>query len=1055
MTARTWVAWAAALWAVIPWSTDAWSETSTVGLVAHWDFAEGAGKVLHDRSGHGNEGKIHGARWVRVGGGHGLQFSRSDSYVDFGDNPALKQVGDFSFSAWVKPTAEVCPDSTTNWHLFFWETYRQSGTGCRLAGSTGHLFFRSNQADGAFQHGYSKTRLRNGAFHHVAVVRRGEKVVLFLDGRPNAEFPARDPTPNGLPFTLSQQSQSLAGIMSDVRLYSRALSTSDVAALYEQHAAEHGKDVSWIGRLLLTPFVYHDEGRAIVAADFLGVLPLMPGERIIAELRRQGHESVEVRELDAPPDLGEVEFAFQLGKLVPCHYEVCVSIRAQGQDRVQESVRFDWPFVPPVAPSPASHVAVPLPAPARTPPYSVDVDAGGGFMVRLGGRAYPVESTYTFPHGGENRLTATAQTEHSGEKGWAVRVSKLADSTYRVVAGGRHYRISREVELEATRVLVRDRIENLTGGDLGLALDNRIDVSGKTETDLEAPAAPWPPVFIRGPGHGLGLVPLNDVYQLLQKTYAQGRVCGAKIAGLGIARGSSHTLEWAVYPIGTTDYYDLVNAVRADEGLAGRTVDGCLAVTHSGKWLREPPPEQLVHFGGIKYMSSGCVTKVADDPGISFEGIEFVRFPKEREALRKNYTEVKKRFPDLEVGFHVAYNIYATDKPAESFPDSRLLAQSGRHEMYGNPRGYFSDERRAQGWAWYPYYPTLTNSFGAELLGSVDVMMDGIGANMVWADGLLAGYGSASGNFPTSFVSTLDPWDGHSVELNPATKTISRKWGQKVALGRDALLEYIRRINAKGGRVWINHMGVAPRSFAQVEAYWAAETNDGDFRCASLHLSPAPHGLAHPDKYHTARMIYDDIRSKLSWGVLYVYYWWGGAAQLTHRMITADMVPITIEQMHSGTISGRERIITLHSGVYGWAGDRRLHFVSLYDGRGHPVPSSFPTTVDESGARTGLALGTNETAVIVKIPVAVLTAGTVNAIVTQYDKEGIDIALNGEGPVRLEVRTGTFTITPGHGYSVDPEPGGTAIGDGDGSLSFLVTLRGSRFLRIRPEEHAN
>ena len=36
------------------------------------------------------------------------------------------------------------------------------------------------------------------------------------------------------------------------------------------------------------------------------------------------------------------------------------------------------------------------------------------------------------------------------------------------------------------------------------------------------------------------------------------------------------------------------------------------------------------------------------------------------------------------------------------------------------------------------------------------------------------------------------------------------------------------------------------------------------------------HGLAHPDKYHTPQMIYDDVRAKLAWGALYVYYWWGG-----------------------------------------------------------------------------------------------------------------------------------------------------------------------------------
>jgi hypothetical protein len=139
-----------------------------------------------------------------------------------------------------------------------------------------------------------------------------------------------------------------------------------------------------------------------------------------------------------------------------------------------------------------------------------------------------------------------------------------------------------------------------------------------------------------------------------------GRTGGSKIAGLGIAKGAAHTLEWAVYPIATTDYYDLVNAIRSDEGLNGLTVDGCLAMSHSGVWGRKAPPEPLVQFGGLKYASSGCLTKVADDPGLSFQGIEFVNNPGECEALRKNYADWKTRYPGLVPGFHVAYNVYAT-----------------------------------------------------------------------------------------------------------------------------------------------------------------------------------------------------------------------------------------------------------------------------------------------------------------------------------------------------------------------------------------------------------
>ena len=53
-------------------------------LVAHYTFDEGSGAVLHDRSGHGHDGKITGPAWVRGDVGGALDFCSSD-VVDCGD----------------------------------------------------------------------------------------------------------------------------------------------------------------------------------------------------------------------------------------------------------------------------------------------------------------------------------------------------------------------------------------------------------------------------------------------------------------------------------------------------------------------------------------------------------------------------------------------------------------------------------------------------------------------------------------------------------------------------------------------------------------------------------------------------------------------------------------------------------------------------------------------------------------------------------------------------------------------------------------------------------
>ena len=1014
------------------------------GLVAHWTVDEGSGDILHDVSGNGHHGTIHGATWVKRGTGGVLAFTGNQSYVDFGNVAALKPIGDFSFSAWIRLDTDPYPDKTTNWHLFGWETYTKSGTTLRLDGSKAQVYFRASHdgvGNGRSQ-GLSATQLANGTFYHLAAVKRGRKVLLYVDGVLDAAIAVNDPAPNDLPFTLSTAEQSFAGLMDNVRLYERALSPGEVVSLYVEAGAEHGKDLSWIGKLKLTPFVYYDSGQAIVEADFRGVLPLRAGERVCVELRRDGKVAVATQERTTVSESGREDFSFDLAALGPGAYEVRVAVRTDERIRASAAVEFANPAPPAAPPAPAKATVPALPVEPGPPAYALDLHPGGGFSVRFGGASYEIESVYSSPYGGENRLARGGKPDASAEKGWTVRTEKTPAGVYRTIATGAYYRITRDIEKQPTRVLVRDRIENLTAGDVGLAVDNRLVALTGADLELQAPGAPNPPVFVAGRGRGIGLVPLNDLYQVSQRTYLDHKQhqCGSAIAGLGIPPGGAHTLEWAVYPIGTGDYYDLINAIRRDEGLNNLTIDGGLVLGHAGQWQKTPPPAELIRFSGARYAANGGLVHIADDPEISFQGIEFLRSTKENASLRANYAETRRRFPGLRLGFHVAYNIWTTNEPDKLFPDSRVLAlSSGRHDWYAQPKWWLSEARRAQGWAIYPYYPTLTNSFGLALMESVDAMVDGIGADMVWADGLLGGYGAEMGNYPTGYVRTLEPWDGHSVELDPASKTIKRKYGLIVDLGKEALIEYIRRCTAKGCRVWINHGIPVPRSFAPLEAYWCCETMDGNQRIAALHLVPgAPHALHTPGKPLTAQGVYDEMRGKLSWGAMYVPFWIRDASQLTHPLITTEMYPLTVESIHAGCIRGSERIITMKSGVYGWPDDRRLHLVRLFDARGRVTTSRFLTTVDAAGARTRIDLAAGQTAILVKLPVTLESDRPVNVCVTRFENGELDLALNGKGAVVLQADgDGALRVA------------GAQAGTGPSSHVVSLDLPGPLALRLR------
>lgn len=71
--------------------------------------------------------------------------------------------------------------------------------------------------------------------------------------------------------------------------------------------------------------------------------------------------------------------------------------------------------------------------------------------------------------------------------------------------------------------------------------------------------------------------------------------------------------------------------------------------------------------------------------------------------------------------------------------------------------------------------------------------------------------------------------------------------------------------------------------------------------------------------------VFEDIKEKLSFGLLYWSYYPPGYVHpvtagpaLTLPSLLTRMYPITVRHLRPGTISGDERVITLHSGAYGF-----------------------------------------------------------------------------------------------------------------------------------------
>lgn len=968
-------------------------EVREPALVADYRFAEGQGDRLLDHSGQNHHGRIVGARWEQAGGRWALRFDGSGDYVDFGDNRALKMSGDFTMLAWVTLDAPAYPDANTNWTIFDCEAYPTEGTILRVDGAATTVMFRSSRA-GATPYQFGKARIANRGCYQIGVVRQGEQARIIVDGVTDAQFACGgDPVYGTAPFQISSRSQSFAGLIHEARIYNRALNAGEVAGEYWREAQHSGKDTARRGQLRLRGSVYADDPQVLAEVDVLGVLPLAEGERVMVAVTRGDGTAVSERTVDPIPDACRGEFAFDMTGEPPGQYALSAAVHGQGgQTRAALRHPLTWPVSYAAnVPSPQALVVPPLPALRERLQPRATVLPGGGFVVNVADKPFAVESRFSVPNGDDLVLAP--------DSAGADRISVEGS---RVTLRNPHYWLERDIQAQRGRVLVRDTLTNVTDQPVGVVFTHQLAVA-RTQVK-QAHLAGWsvsPPItralktnptaFAGLDNLGIGLVALDDVLIIQSQGGCtnDGLSLGSREFALGPK--ASYTVEWAVYVNGSGDYYDLVNDLRADEGRNNTTVQG-VWVTPSQlmyqRTLERVPPQSYFDVRRPGYFCIPCLSWSTDDPTVSLEGIEFSAYPQERAAVRRVIDAVTAGRPHLKTMFHVAPNLYATNQPDQLWPDSRLIGPDGKQTVYAynyESSSYFTKQRLAENWRWWSYYPAVDNAYGRALLDSVDVMMDEMGVSGVFVDGALWDYGGGY---------SYDRFDGHTADIDPQTKTITRLKTAVPLLQQHAIAAWGRKIMARGGVVVANN-AVPTRTFASQPFIFDKEISEGP----EMHLLPTPCTLGNPGAIQSEADVYADILAKLAWGNLYFYY--GEPLGLQHELPPARMYPITVTDVRSGWVTGKERVVAARDGVYGWPGEKFLHLVYRYDRRGRRIGHDFVTTIDSAGARTAVELDDREMAIIVKLPVTVESAAPVNAVVTRCDEQAIDVTLHGSGPVRI------------------------------------------------------
>lgn len=304
------------------------------GLLAWYPCDEGAGEVLHDRSGNGHDGVIEGCAWGSYGDRASLVFDGRDDRVVLGDDAALNPTAAISLSLWVLPEAVPAGEAGIvgkDYGSYVLTLYTDGRCWWYIGGGGNNV-----SAD-----------LPLGQWHHVVATFDGEMLRLYVDGRESAARSKLNTVPVGRQLLMGTSTGAeqytkgahFRGQLHDVRLYDRALSAEEVRRQYRTGHVTGRVEVK------AHPMPYARE--LLVDLDLRGLGELPAGAELELQVKRADGAVVASQRLPAPVEPAVV-VRLPLGDARPGAHELHTRVSAAGRELGTPVAQpFDWPTTPP------------------------------------------------------------------------------------------------------------------------------------------------------------------------------------------------------------------------------------------------------------------------------------------------------------------------------------------------------------------------------------------------------------------------------------------------------------------------------------------------------------------------------------------------------------------------------------------------------------------------------------------------------------------------------------------------------------------------------------
>ena len=326
------------------------------GLVLHYTFDEGADTTVRDKSGHGNDGTITGkVDWVQKQSYTALRFNGKDTQIECPPSESLNLSRTGSLEIW-------CLPDTIQGGLISWYTTVPAGSiwtwaEMRLSLEFSQHWFHGSALTGHMSNGeesWGGIRDFNWKFNHIPETGEWSHFVLTFDGEwmriyrngrqcalsPQEVFTNIKDVPLRIGISEGDCGGIFRGLISEVRIYNRALPAKKIAAKYLSRAQAMGHKKI----IPLTPRLYAARGELVVETDLLRLTPLPANAHVKMELRDAEDRLVHPVARKVAPDADTTSVKFDTHTLKAGSYEIrAVAVGPDG-NAISETAVKKWEF---------------------------------------------------------------------------------------------------------------------------------------------------------------------------------------------------------------------------------------------------------------------------------------------------------------------------------------------------------------------------------------------------------------------------------------------------------------------------------------------------------------------------------------------------------------------------------------------------------------------------------------------------------------------------------------------------------------------------------------